>query len=193
MIKLRIMAIHFQRNPHTNVMSCYSPTNMSDEQDTERFYTDLTYFIRHIPKHNVLIIGGDFNAHLGKYDRYKYSLHRTTNRNGNMLNNFLQENNLLCLNTHYQKRSGQLWTHASPNDFKLQIAFLIINKKWKNNVKNVEHIIHLSAYLHLIIVLFQPKYDFVCKQIQINYVIINLMIGPDLNMILISVVALKPK
>ena len=94
MIKSRIMAIHFQVNPQTTVISCYSPTNVSDKQDTEIFYTDLTYCIRHIPKHNVLINGGDFNAHLGKDDGYKYSLHRTTNRNGKMLHNFR-----LCLNT----------------------------------------------------------------------------------------------
>ena len=136
MIKSRIMAIHIQGNPKTTLISCYSPTNVSDEQDTERFYNDLTYFIRHIPKYNVLIIGGDFNAHLGKYDDNKYSLHRTTNRNVNMLHSFLQENNLLCLNTHFQKISGQLWTHTSPNGFKSHIFFLIINKKWKNIVKN---------------------------------------------------------
>ena len=82
------MSIHFQGNPQTTVMSCYSRTNVSDEQDTERFYTDLTYFIRHIPKQYILIIGGGFNAHLGKDDVYKYSLHRTTNRNGNMLHIF---------------------------------------------------------------------------------------------------------
>ena len=47
---------------------------------------------------------------------------------------YLQENNMLCLNTHFQKRHGQLWTHNSPNDFKAQIDFIIINKKWKNSV-----------------------------------------------------------
>ena len=56
MIKSRIMVVHFQGNPHITVMSCYSQTNVSDKQDTERFYTDITYFIRYIPKHNVLII-----------------------------------------------------------------------------------------------------------------------------------------
>ena len=53
-----------------------------------------------------------------------------------MLKDYLQENNILCLNTHFQKRHGQLWTHNSPNDFKSEIDFIIINKKWKNSVKN---------------------------------------------------------
>ena len=59
-----------------------------------------------------------------------------TNRNRNLLHNFLQENNKLCLNTHFQKRSVQFWAHASPNGFKSQIHFLILKNKWKNSVKN---------------------------------------------------------
>ena len=56
----------------------YSPTHISDEQVTDNFYTELTSLTRNIPKHNILIIGGDLNAYLGKHDGYKYSLHRTT-------------------------------------------------------------------------------------------------------------------
>ena len=52
-----------------------------------------------------------------------------------MLKDYLQENNMLCINTHFQKRHGQLWTHNSPNDFKSQIDFIIINNKGKNSVK----------------------------------------------------------
>ena len=108
MISPRIMIVNFQGNPHTSVISCYSPTNISDEKETEIFYTKLTCLTRQIPKHNVLIIGGDLNAHLGKDSGYKYAYHQTTNRNGQMLKDYLQENNMLCLNTHFQKRHGQL-------------------------------------------------------------------------------------
>ena len=82
-----------------------------------------------------MLIGGDFNAHLGKENGYQYSFHITTNRNGNMLINFIRENNLLCLNTHFQKISG-LWIHSSPNNFKSQIDFIIINKNGKTVQKN---------------------------------------------------------
>ena len=49
MISPRIMIVNFQGNPQTEI-----------------FYTKLTCLTRQIPKHNVLIIGGDLNAHLGK-------------------------------------------------------------------------------------------------------------------------------
>ena len=68
-----------------------------------------------------------------------------------MLKYYLQENNMLCLNTHFQKRHVQLWTHNSPNDFKSQID-IIINKKWKNSVKKTAEITTLLIALRLITV-----------------------------------------
>ena len=50
--------------------------------------------------------------------------------------NYILENNLLCLNTYYQKRKGQLRTHKSPNGNKVQLDYIMINRKWKNSSKN---------------------------------------------------------
>ena len=41
MISHRIMIVDFQGNPQMSVISCYSPTNISDKQETEIFYTKL--------------------------------------------------------------------------------------------------------------------------------------------------------
>ena len=117
-------------------MLCYSPTNVSDEIETEDFYTYLTAITRQVHKHNLILIAGDFNAHFGQYDDFKYSFHETTNRNGIMLKKCLHENKCICLNTQYQKRAGQTWTYTSPNNFKSQIDFIIINSKWKISAKN---------------------------------------------------------
>ena len=53
-----------------------------------------------------------------------------------MLKDYLQENNLGCLSTIYQKRSGQQWTHTAPNGYKAQLDYIIINRKWRNSAKN---------------------------------------------------------
>ena len=135
-ISPRIMVATFNGNPQTTVICCYSPTNVSDVTEVEKFYTDLSSVTRQLPKHNILIIGGDFNAHLGQHDGFKHAYHPTTNRNGVMLKDFLSENKLLCLNTKFQRRPGQLWTHDSPNGTKAQLDYIIINKKWQNSAKN---------------------------------------------------------
>jgi len=108
-------------NPQATLICCYSPTNCSDENDIESFYRELAYVTRQVPKHNVFMIAGDFNAHLGRIDGFKYSFHEHTNRNGSMLKDFINESNLVCLNTKYQKRTGQLWTHTTPNGQKAQL------------------------------------------------------------------------
>ena len=97
-ISPRIMVATFNGNPQTTVICCYSPTNVSEETETEKFYTDLSAVTRQVPKHNILIIGGDFNAHLGQKDGFTHAYHINTNRNGTMLKNFVPENNLLRLN-----------------------------------------------------------------------------------------------
>ena len=135
-ISPRIMIATFNGNPQTTVISCYSPTNVSNEVEVERFYQELSSVTRQVPKHNILILGGDFNAHLGQEDCFTFAYHLQTNRNGSMLKDFLQENKLICLNTNFQKRVGQLWTHRAPNGKKAQLDYVIVNRKWKNSAKN---------------------------------------------------------
>ena len=68
----------------------------------------------------------------------KHSYHEATNRNGEHMFNFTNENSLICLNTRYQKRKGKLWTFTHPNGAKAQLDYLLINKKWINSVINCE-------------------------------------------------------
>ena len=108
MISSRIIIANFNGNPKVTAVSCYSPTNVGDEQDVIDFYEELFSCVTSVPKHDVLIIGGDMNAHLGRDKSYhKFSFHETTNRNGEYLNTFLLKTNLICLNTRFQKKSGK--------------------------------------------------------------------------------------
>ena len=46
--------------------SCYSPNNVNEETELVTFYEELSSLVRSIPKHNLLVIGGDMNAQIGK-------------------------------------------------------------------------------------------------------------------------------
>ena len=135
-VSKRIMIVNFNGNPQTFIIVCYSPTNVCDPTEIEFVYENLTFTTRQIPKHNVLIIAGDFNAQLGIQDSFKFALHDESNRNEILLKDYILENNLLCLNTLYQKRKGQLWIHKLPNGNKVQLDCIMINKKWKYSSKN---------------------------------------------------------
>ena len=103
-IQPRMMVATFNGNPKATIISCYSPTNVSEESELVAFYDELSSLVRSIPKHNLLVIGGDMNAQIGKNRIKKYSLHNTSNRNGQHLIDFMIENRLTCLNTNFQKR-----------------------------------------------------------------------------------------
>ena len=81
-IQLRMMVATFNSNPSTKIISRYNPTNVSDETDLITFYNELSSLIRRIPNHNVLIIGGDMNAQIGKNVNNKFTLHNLSKRNG---------------------------------------------------------------------------------------------------------------
>ena len=103
-IKPRMMTATFNGNPKATIISCCSPTNVSEETELVTFYEELSSLVRSIPKHNLLVIGGDMNAQIGKNRNNKYSLYNTSNRNGQHLIDFMIENRLTCLNTNFQKR-----------------------------------------------------------------------------------------
>ena len=129
-----MIAATFNGNPRATVIS----TNVSEETELVAFYDELSSLVRSIPKHNVLVIGGDMNAQIGKNENNKYSLHKTSNRNGQHQTDFMIENRITCLNTNYQKREGKLWTYSYANNSKAQRDYVFINKKWKNRAMNCE-------------------------------------------------------
>ena len=133
-----MLAATFNGNPRATIISCYSPTNVSEETEQVAFFDELSPLVRSIPKHTLLVIGGDMNAQIRKNGNNKYSLHTTSNRNGQHLRDFTIENRLTCLNTNYQKRERKLWTYTYANNSKAQIDYVFINKKWKNSTINCE-------------------------------------------------------
>ena len=137
-IQPRMIAATFNGNPKVTIISWYSPTNVSEETELITFYDDLSSLVRSIPKHNVLVIGGDMIAQIGKNRSNKYSRHNMSNRSGQHLTDFMIENRLTCLNTNYQKREGKLWTYTYANNSKAQTDYVFINKKWKNSAMNCE-------------------------------------------------------
>ena len=80
-------------NPSTAIISCYSPTNASDETDVNNFDNVLSSFVWHIPNHNDLTIGGDMNSQVGTNENNKFYLHNL-NRNWECLINFSLKKNV---------------------------------------------------------------------------------------------------
>ena len=116
------------------VASCYCPANVSP---VEQFYKDMSTLLSQIPPYNILLVGGDFNAKLST-KVVCFSYHDETNRNGEMLLDFLAEYNLVPTNTQFEKARRKIWTHKYSNGTKAQLDYILCRRKWVNSVVNVE-------------------------------------------------------
>ena len=130
----RIMVATFDGNPRTTVVVVYSPTNVSDQENIDTFYNSLDALMSTIPPHNVCLLIGDLNARV----KGQWSYHNATNRNGEKLEELVEEKKLWVAGTKFRKKKGKLWTYRGPNGYTSQIDHIIINKKWKNSVVNSE-------------------------------------------------------
>ena len=100
------MVATFNGNPRATIISCYSPTNDSEEKELIAFYDELSSLVRSILKHNDFVIGSDMNAQIGINGNHKHS-YTTRQTNGHDLTDFTIENRLTCRNTNFQKKGGK--------------------------------------------------------------------------------------
>ena len=105
-ISPRTMIASFNEDLAATIISCYSRTNVSDEEDIDQFHFDVTTAARSIPKHSIILVEGDMNARLGKKDARcgkkdtRCSVYNdVTNENGKRLLDYMQECRLKSLNT----------------------------------------------------------------------------------------------
>ena len=132
----RILVAYINGNPATTIIVHYAP--VGGDEDAIDHYEQLSDITRTIPKHNVLLVIGDCNAHLGPEDAL-CTFHDKTNDNGKLLLDYSIEANLIIANTRFQKKQGKLYTFMSEiNNRKSQIDYILINSKWKNSLKNCQ-------------------------------------------------------
>ena len=132
----RIIIATFEGNPKTTIIVHYSP--VEGDNEAEQHYNQLSSAVKQVLEQNILIVLGDFNAQLDK-NLAKYPYHETSNTNGKLVNNFIQESNLFFANAHFQKKSANLWTYISDmSSRKTQMDYIMVNKKWKNSAHNCQ-------------------------------------------------------
>ena len=106
-ISPRILLLELHGNPKSTIICAYSPHNSSPIEDVETFYDDLRSVLTNVPAHNILAVLGDFNAKLGP-DVQRFTYNESTNRNGDLLVDLMDEHNLFCSNCSFMKPDSRL-------------------------------------------------------------------------------------
>ena len=100
-----ILVAHFNGNSAATIIVHYAP--VEGDEDAIDQYEQLSGITRTIPKHNVLLLIGDCNAHLGPEDAL-YTSYDKTDKNGKLLLDYFIETNFIIANTrHHKKRENE--------------------------------------------------------------------------------------
>ena len=141
-INSRIISATFAAKPrNVTLIQCYAPTSEKPAEEIEKFYQELEQVVRQIPKRNILVITGDFNARvgegavesdvLGKYG------HGERNEVGQAMVDFCTEHKLVITNTLFRLHNRHRYTWESPGDRqRSQIDYILISRQWKQSVNN---------------------------------------------------------
>jgi len=118
------------------VISAHAPTNNKDDQEKERFYENLEELCYRIPRHDMLIIMGDFDAKLGNKEYLQLvagpcTIHDSSNENGNMLIQFAIRNKLIVKSTMFPTKHIHLGTRRIPGS---------------NEVNQIDHVVATSHH-----------------------------------------------
>ena len=136
------------------VIAIYAPTNPKNQQQasstTDPFYADLQATINKVPKSDMFLIIGDFNARVGQ-EQHRTSRNvvgphavDTINDNGERLADFCAINNLIICNTFFQHKPvhQKSWMHPGSKTWHM-LDYTLVNKQFRSSVEDVR--VHCTA------------------------------------------------
>ncbi|VDN53320.1 unnamed protein product [Dracunculus medinensis] len=122
-----------------SVISVYAPTLSADDRDKDKFYAELQLLTKSLPKDDIIIIGGDWNARVGHNAAAmtstigKYGIGDRC-ANGERLR-YAEEHELFVTNICFRHHKKHLVTWNSPdNQHFNQIDYILVNRRWKSSV-----------------------------------------------------------
>ncbi len=140
-VNSRIIVARFNGAPlNIAVIQLYAPTSDSTEEEVEIFYWQLEHIIEELPKKDVKIMIGDWNAKVGTDNVgweqvmgcHGYGKH---NDRGERLLEFAFKNDLLITNTRFQQKDSRKWTWMAPDGKHTNmIDLVLLDRRWKTAV-----------------------------------------------------------
>ena len=122
LLSSRLITIRMRAAPfNITIIQTYAPTTDYDDSEVEDFYEQLQAILDQVPKKDIIIVQGKWNAKVGQdtYHNWRDTqgphCHNMTNDRGLRLLEFARYNNLILANTLGQHKKSRRWTWHSPN------------------------------------------------------------------------------
>ena len=133
------------RHINISVVVAYAPTEGSCDSDKDEFYQQLEDTLSSLPRYDIKLLLGDFNARIGTdYSSWpgiigKHSLHSSANDNGTRMLDLCTMNELTIGGTLFEHRNIHKGTWRSPDGRTVtQIDHICISTRWNHSLLDVK-------------------------------------------------------
>ena len=147
-----ILTIDLENNVSVTLVSCYSQTMASSEQEKGDFYNQLHTVISRVQYMDKLILVGDFNARVGTdYQTWEWVLghHGVGKINSNSLRllSICREFDLTITNTLFQQPNHRKTTWMHPRSKDWHMIDFVITRNWDRRDIKITRSFHNTCYL----------------------------------------------
>ena len=117
----------------------YAPTSDYEDEEVEKFYSDVDLALKNTKSSDVLFVIGDWNARVGN-ERYKdiigcYGLDEKNER-GERFTQFCEQHRLMVANTWFKLPKRKLYTWKKPGDTaRRQIDYIAVSKRFRRSIR----------------------------------------------------------
>ena len=125
-----------------NVICCYAPQSGLSVDEKDTFYERLFSVVASVPEEEMLVLGGDFNGHVGEPSAGFEGVHGgngygVRNQDGLLILDFSVANKLAIANTFFQKNNSRLITFSSGGNH-MQIDYILIRRAQLKSIKDTK-------------------------------------------------------
>lgn len=138
--RLMTLRVPLSNGHFVTLISVYAPTLNTDDDIKDAFYNDLRTCLTHIPRHDKLIVLGDFNARVGRdFETWPGILGKegigSCNANGLLLLGLCTEFELILTNTLFRQKNSfkTTWMHPRSKHWHL-IDYILTRTKDRSDV-----------------------------------------------------------
>ena len=139
-----LKARFFSRHIKLTIILAYAPTNEAEDDEKESFYNQLDDVTLSVPRHDLLMVIGDFNAKVGiSNEGYEDVMGRngigTRNENGELFLDFCKMHGVVVGGTLFPHRDIHKVTWNSPAGYRNQIDHIAVSRRFKLSLLDVRN------------------------------------------------------